>query len=348
IMTMLDSKRITAALAQKFPVRIKTIDSHTAGESTRLIIDGLGPIPGRTMVEKLAYFQNNFDHIRLALTREPRGHRDILAALLTEAVSPRSRFGLIYMDARRYPFLCGHATIGAVATLIEAGVIAITDPAERIIVDTPSGPMETRITMTNGRLAAVAVRTVPSFVYRTDELLDVPGHGRLKVDTVCVGGFFVMVSADQIGVPLEAAHASELTQLGMRVIESANRRLVVRHPLRPEVRTVDVVEFYDSADHVRRGRSVVIYGEAHMDRSPCGTGTAAKLTLLHHRGLLKVNQTFVNTGPLGTTFEARVAAETMVGQHRAVEVDIQSTAHIIGLQEFVIDPSDPFPEGFLL
>ncbi|MGA8281484.1 MAG: proline racemase family protein [Desulfobacterales bacterium] len=347
-MTMLDLKRITAALARKFPVRIKTIDSHTAGESTRLIIDGLGPIPGRTMVEKLAYFQNNFDHIRLALTREPRGHRDILAALLTEAVSPRSRFGLIYMDARRYPFLCGHATIGAVATLIEAGVIAITDPAERIIVDTPSGPMETRVTMTNGRLAAVAVRTVPSFVYRTDELLDVPGHGRLKVDTVCVGGFFVMVSADQIGVPLEAAHASELTQLGMRVIESANRQLVVRHPLRPEVRTVDVVEFYDSADHVRRGRSVVIYGEAHMDRSPCGTGTAAKLTLLHHRGLLKVNQTFVNAGPLCTTFEARVAAETKVGQHRAVEVDIQSTAHIIGLQEFVIDPSDPFPEGFLL
>lgn len=347
-MTMSDFERITGALARKFPVRIKTIDSHTAGESTRLIIDGLGPIPGGTMGEKLTYFRHNFDHIRLALTREPRGHRDILAALLTEAVSPRSRFGLIYMDARRYPFLCGHATIGAVATLIEAGVIAITDPAERIIVDTPSGPMETRVTMTNGRLAAVAVRTVPSFVYRADQLLDVPGHGRLMVDTVCVGGFFVMVSADQIGVPLEAAHASELTQLGMRVIESANRQLVVRHPLRPEVRTVDVVEFYDSADHVRRGRSVVIYGEAHMDRSPCGTGTAAKLTLLHHRGLLKVNQTFVNAGPLCTTFEARVAAETKVGQHRAVEVDIQSTAHITGLQEFVIDPSDPFPEGFLL
>jgi proline racemase len=348
-MTMLDLKRITTALARKYPVRIKTVDSHTAGESTRLIIDGLGPIPGRTMVEKLAYFQNNFDHIRLALTREPRGHRDILAALLTEAVSPRSRFGLIYMDARRYPFLCGHATIGAVATLIEAGVIAITDPAERIIVDTPSGPMETRVTMTNGRLAAVAVRTVPSFVYLTDQLLDVPGHGRLQVDTVCVGGFFVMVSADQIGVPLEAAHGSELTRLGMHVIESANRQLVVRHPLRPEVRTVDVVEFYDSVDHAQqRGRSVVIYGEAHMDRSPCGTGTAAKLTLLHHRGLLKVNQTFVNAGPLCTTFEARVAAETKVGQHRAVEVDIQSTAHITGLQEFVIDPSDPFPEGFLL
>jgi proline racemase len=348
-MIMTDPDRITAALARKFPVRIKTIDSHTAGEPTRLIVSGLGPIPGRTMVEKLTYFQHKLDHVRLALTREPRGHRDILAALLTEAVSPRSRFGLIYMDARRYPFLCGHATIGAVATLIEAGVIEMTDPAEHITVDTPSGPMETRVTMSNGRLAAVAVRTVPSFVYRVDQLLDVPGHGRLKVDTVCVGGFFVMVSADQIGLPLEAAHAAELTQLGMRVIESANRRLVVRHPLRPEVRTVDVVEFYDTADHARRrGRSVVIYGEAHMDRSPCGTGTAAKLTLLHHRGLLKVNQTFVNAGPLGTTFDARIVAETRVGQHQAVEVDIQSTAHITGLQEFIIDPSDPFAEGFLL
>ena len=348
-MTMSDFERITGALARKFPVRIKTIDSHTAGESTRLIVSGLGPIPGRTMAEKLTHFQHNFDHVRLALTREPRGHRDILAALLTEAVSPRSRFGLIYMDARRYPFLCGHATIGAVTTLIEAGMIEITDPAERITVDTPSGPMETRVTMSSGRLAAAAVRTVPSFVYRTDQLLDVPGHGRLKVDTVCVGGFFVMVSADQIGLPLEAVHAAELTQLGMRVIESANRRLVVRHPLRPEVRTVDVVEFYDTADHARRrGRSVVIYGEAHMDRSPCGTGTAAKLTLLHHRGLLKVNQSFVNAGPLGTTFDAHIVAETRVGKHQAVEVEIQGTAHITGLQEFVIDPSDPFPEGFLL
>ncbi|MFZ0613865.1 MAG: proline racemase family protein [Desulfobacterales bacterium] len=346
---MMMSDKITAALARKYPQRIKTIDSHTAGESTRLIVGGIGPVPGRTMAEKLAHFQRNFDHVRLALTREPRGHRDILAALLTEAVTPGCRFGLIYMDARRYPFLCGHATIGAVATLIEAGIIDITDSAQRILVDTPSGPLETRVTLSGGRIEAVAVRTVPSFVYRTDQPLDVPGHGRLRVDTVCVGGFFVMVAADQIGLPLEAAHATELTQLGMRIIAAANRQLIVRHPLRPEVRTVDVVEFYDSASHTQRqGRSVVIYGEAHMDRSPCGTGTAAKLTLLHQRGVLQTNQNFVNAGPLGTTFDARVAEETWVGDQRAVVVEIQSSAHITGLQEFIIDPSDPFPEGFLL
>ncbi|MFZ0241097.1 MAG: proline racemase family protein [Desulfobacterales bacterium] len=330
-------------------MRIKTVDSHTAGESTRLIVGGIGPVPGRTMAEKLAYFQCHFDHVRLVLTREPRGHRDILAALLTDAVTPGCRFGLIYMDARRYPFLCGHATIGAVATLIEAGVIDNPDSAERILVDTPSGPLETRITLASGRIDAVAVRTVPSFVYRTDQPLDVPGHGRLQVDTVCVGGFFVMVAADQIALPLDAAHATELTQLGMRIIAAANRQLKVRHPLRPEVRTVDVVEFYDNTGHPQRqGRSAVIYGEAHMDRSPCGTGTAAKLTLLHQRGVLQTNQTFVNAGPLGTTFDARVAEETRVGDQRAVVVEIQSTAHITGLQEFIIDPTDPFPEGFLL
>ncbi len=346
---MMTSDTITAALARKYPHRIVAVDSHTAGESTRLIVGGIGPVPGRTMAGKLAHFQRRFDHVRLALTREPRGHRDILAALLTEAATPGCRFGLIYMDARRYPFLCGHATIGAVATLIEAGVIDITATAQRILVDTPSGPLETRVSLSNGRIEAVAVRTVPSFVYRTDQPLDVPGHGRLTVDTVCVGGFFVMVAADQIGLPLEAAHAAELTQLGMRIIAAANRQLAVRHPLRPEVRTVDVVEFYDGAGHARRqGRSVVIYGEAHMDRSPCGTGTAAKLTLLHHRGALQVNQSFVNAGPLGTTFDARVAEETSVGDQRAVVVEIQGTAHITGLQEFIIDPTDPFPEGFLL
>lgn len=346
---MIHPADIAAGLAGKFPVRIKTIDSHTAGEPTRLIVDGIGSLPGRSLTAKRDYFRRHLDHLRLALTREPRGHRDLLAALLTEAVSPQSDFGLIFMDARRYPYLCGHATIGAVATLVKSGALEPVGPEFRITVDTPSGPVNTRAIIEDGRLEGVAACTVPSFVYRTDQPLEVPGYGRFRVDTVCVGGFFAMVSADQINIPLDARHAHRLIRLGMAIIEAANHQLEVRHPRRPEVRTVDVVEFFDVADpELKKGQSVVIYGEAHMDRSPCGTGTAAKLTLLHHRGELAPHQAFVNAGPLGTTFEARIVAETTIGRQPAVEVEILGSAHITGVQEFLIETADPFPEGYLI
>jgi proline racemase/trans-L-3-hydroxyproline dehydratase len=345
----MDPFRITDLLAHRFPSQIITIDSHTAGEPTRLIVSGVDPIPGETMKVKRSYFMENLDHIRLQLVREPRGHRDMFAALVTEAVSEGADFGLIYMDARRYPFLCGHATIGAVTTLIEAGALTVYEPETIVVVDTPSGPMETKAHIKDGKVESVAMRAVPSFVYRTNEPLDVPGLGRIEVDTVCVGGFFAMVSADQIGMDLVRANGHSLTELGMTIIEEANRQLGVRHPIRSEVTTVDVVEFYHTSGHSQeQGTSVVIYGESHMDRSPCGTGTTAKVTLLHHRGLLGINQPYFNSGPLGTTFEGRVITETKIGDFNGVVVEIRGSAHITGIHQFVLDPGDPFPEGFLL
>ena len=157
-----------------------------------------------------------------------------------------------------------------------------------------------------------------------------------------------MVSADQIGLPLDAAHAAELTQLGMRVIESANRRLVVRHPLRPEVRTVDVVEFYDEDPRTGLGRGAVIYGESHMDRSPCGTGTTARMTLLHHRGQLAAGQVYKNAGPLGTVFEGQIVQTLPIGEFQGIVGQIRGTAQVTGYHQFVLDDLDPFPKGFLL
>lgn len=343
----MDLSRIREGIHHRYPSRILTLDSHTAGEPTRLIVGGVERLPGKTMEAKRRYFAENLDRIRLLMTRETRGHRGMFAALVTEPVSEGAHFGLIYMDPRRYPYLCGHATIGAVATLIEAGVLEAKEPETVIIVDTPSGPMKTRARVTGGLVESVAIQTVPSFVYGRDEALQVPGLGTLSVDTVCVGGFFVMVSADQIGLELTADNGDRLIDLGMRIIELANDQLEVRHPARPEVSTVDVVEFYAPHDH-RQGRSAVIYGESHMDRSPCGTGTAAKLTLLHDRGELNIDEPYFNSGALGTTFEARLVEETKVGDTRAVVAEIRGSAHITGLNEFVVDSRDPFPEGFLI
>ena len=345
----MDYTRVTRTLSNQFPSRVITIDSHTAGEPTRLIISGVAPVPGQTMEEKRHYFMDNMDHIRLQLTREPRGHKGMLAALVTEPTTEGADFGLIYMDARRYPYLCGHATIGAVMTLIEAGVLEARGQEMIVIVDTPSGPMETRAEVKNGKVESVAIQAVPSFVYRENETLDMPGIGRITVDTVCVGGFFAMVSADQIGLELAPANGHKLTELGMNIIEVANQQLEVRHPTRSEVTTVDVAEFYDPAGHSHGcGKNVVVYGQANMDRSPCGTGTAAKMTLLHHRGQLAINQPITNAGPLGTTFEGCLVAETRVGDFKAVVAEIRGSAYITGIHEFVLDAHDPFPEGFLI
>ncbi len=345
----MDIGQIKSSLAKKHPRRIVTIDSHTAGEPTRLVVDGVEPLPGRTMHEKLDYFKTNLDPVRLLLTREPRGHRDMLAAVVTEPVRPGSAFGLFYMDARRYPHMCGHATIGAVTTLIEAGAISAAAPGSAVVVDTPSGPVEAFVVSHETGVTSVGIRMMPSFVYQVDRPLDVPGFGRIYIDLVCVGGFFAMVAADKAGIDLNPDHGARLIEPGMAIIAAANEQLTVHHPMRPEVTTVDVVEFYDSSENEsHRGKSVVVYGESHMDRSPCGTGTTAKMTLSHHQGRLLLDQPYFNTGPLGTVFKGRLIRDVQIGEFDAVVAEFSGSAHITGIHEFVIDPKDPFPEGFLI
>ncbi|MGD2097575.1 MAG: proline racemase family protein [Desulfobacterales bacterium] len=346
---MLKLDQIQKGFLERYPDRIVSIDSHVAGEPARLIVGGTDAVPGETMQAKREYFMTHYDHIRLLLTREPRGHRDMFAACVTEPVTAEARFGLIYMDARRYPYLCGHATMGAVMTLIEAGAIDTNDGDLQVMVDTPSGPMQTTACVQSGKVESVAIRMVPSFVYRDNESVTVSEFGQLTVSTVCVGGFFVMVSVDQTGLDLSASNRSRLIELGMNLIQAANEQLTVRHPTRPEVNTVDVTEFYDAPMGVEGlGHSMVILGEGHMDRSPCGTGTAAKMTLMHHRGQFGFDEIYTNTSPLGTTFEGRLIEEIRLGDTRAVITEVRGSAQITGIHEFIIDAKDPFQKGFLL
>jgi proline racemase len=260
--------------------------------------------------------------------------------------------------------LCGHATIGAVTTLIEAGAVEAVEPETTVIVDTPSGPAEAVAHVRDGQVDSVTIQLAPSFVYGENLGLDAPGLGRILVDTVCVGGFFAMVSVEQIGLALTLDNVDRLIELGMGIIEAANEQLTVRHPTRPEVSTVDVTEFYAlsgpalrqaqgrllrcSGHGSGRGVSAVVYGESHIDRSPCGTGTSAKMALLHRRGKLALDQPFVNAGILGTTFEGRLVAETDVGELPAVIPEVRGSAQVTGIHQFVLDPRDPFPQGFLL
>lgn len=348
---MLELERIKDGFLNRYPDRIVTIDSHTQGEPTRLLIDGVGEISGDTMKEKRAFFEARNDHIRLLLTREPRGHRDMFTAAVTEPVSKRGQFGLIYMDAERYPYLCGHATIGAVTTLVEIGALDIENIENNdtvITVDTPSGPLEAHTRIRNGTVEAVAIDMVPSFVFAQGCEIEVSGFGRVVADLVCVGGFFAMVSSRSLGIKLVPSNGPQLISLGMAITEAANKQYKVFHPQRQEVNTVDVTELYDEDPETGNGISVVVYGKSHMDRSPCGTGTAAKMTLLHRQGKLGLNQRYISSSLLGTQFEGWITGTSPVGDLDGITARIQGSAQITGYNQFVLDDSDPFPKGFLL
>ncbi len=329
---------------------ITTIDSHTEGESTRLILEGLGDIPGHTMMEKMAYFKRYYDPIRCLLTKEPRGSREILAAMVTKNVTPNAAFGLIYMDAKRYPYLCGHATIGAVVTLAQTGFLELCEGENTILIDTPSGIMDARANVTDGKVTSVAIHMVPSFVLDTNREVLVEGFGRVKLDLVCTGGFFAMVDAVKLGIDPVMDNKSRLVDLGMKIIDAANEQLEVIHPVRPDVNTVDVAEFYDSGikNGKAYGRGMVVYGESHMDRSPCGTGTAAKLALLYHYGKIKLHQAYINSSPLGTSFDAELVSKNKIGQFDALVTRITGRAWVTGLHQFVLDNTDPFQQGFIV
>jgi proline racemase len=365
------ARTIEIAMHRRFPDSILTIDSHVGGEPARLVVGGLPPISGGTVNDKRLYLSENLDEVRLLLTREPRGHRDMFASILTEPESDAAAFGLVYMDARRYPYLCGHATMAAVSALIELEVIEAQLPETQVVVDTPSGPWHTtahvREQSTSLRegtpskgcgygygparvvVESVTIRPEVAFAYLLDQPLDVPGLGRIQVDISFTGGFFVMVSVDQIDLDLKVDNAARLAQLGMTIIEASNAQLSVGHPQRPYIDTIDVVEFFDPTEHVDgRGVNFVVFGEGHVDRSPCGTGTCAKMALLHQRGELALGQPFVNRGLMGTTFKGRVLRETSVAHLPAIIPEVSGTAYLTGLHRFVLAPGDPFPEGFLL
>jgi proline racemase len=346
---MLKLEGIENGFFDHYPDRIVTLDSHTQGEPTRLLISGVDRLAGSTMKEKRDYFESHYDHVRRLLTCEPRGHREIMAAVLTEPVSAQGQFGLLYMDARRYPYLCGHATIGAVVSLVETGALSIDGEGDTVItVDTPSGPLDAHTQLQGGRVESVAIEMVPSFVFDTGCELEVEEVGKIPVDLVCVGGFFAMVSARAIGIELVPKNSHRLIRLGMAVIESANRTFHVYHPERPEVNTVDVTEFYDENPATGTGVSVVIYGESHMDRSPCGTGTTAKMTLLHYRGELGGGQVYKNASLLGTAFEGQIVKTVSIGNFDGIVGQVRGNAQITGYHQFVVDAHDPFPKGFLI
>ncbi|MGD2146245.1 MAG: proline racemase family protein [Anaerolineae bacterium] len=328
---------------------ISTIDSHTAGECTRLVTSGLQPLRGGTMSEKLAYAQRHLSWLPGFLLLEPRGHKDMFGAILTAPCWPEADIGVVFMDNQGYEPMCGHAVIGTATTVLETGMLPVREPETLVTLDTPSGLVRAYAAVSEGRVASVSFDNVPAFVYRSGVVLDVSSIGELTIDVVFGGLFFAFVDARTVPIELSPANAARLATLGMHVLAVANETVQVRHPVLPHIdRMIDLRFYCEPGTQGADSRNVVILGDHMVDRSPCGTGTSAEMALRHAQGRLKVGQSFVTESILGTRFSGEIVGETEVGPYTAVIPRITGSAYLTGFHRFVLDPSDPFPSGFRL
>ncbi|NOR83902.1 MAG: proline racemase [Ardenticatenales bacterium] len=331
---------------------LSTIDSHTAGEPTRLVVSGLPPLRGATMAEKMLYARREFDDIRALLMDEPRGRRDMYGALLTASSDPAADFGLIFMNTQQYTTMCGHAIMGAATAVIQTGMVPAVEPETIVVFETPVGLVQTQTRVQEGRAHEVALNNTPVFVHQLNAPLAVPELGELLVDIVYSGGFFILVAAARVGLELVPANAGALASLGAHLHCLANQQLSVQHPELPFMTAIDAVEFHGPAERQPDGfllaRNAAVFGANTVDRSPCGTGTGARMAALHARGQLQIAQSVISESIIGTRFTGQIVEETHVGRYPAIVPRVAGRAYLTGFHQFVLDPDDPFPHGFSL
>ncbi|MGN0295421.1 MAG: proline racemase family protein [Lachnospiraceae bacterium] len=331
-----------------YAYQIKTIDSHTIGEPTRIVYDGFPELVGDTMMEKKKYLMEHYDFLRSALMLEPRGHRDMFGALLTEPVHDEADVGVIFMDSGGCLNMCGHGSIGTAYTLVEMGMVEVKEPYTEVVLDAPSGIIRTRVHVVNGRAVEVSILNVPSFLYEEGLEIDIPGKGRIPFDISFGGSFFALVDAEAIHLSLEAENIEAITSLGMELLKRINRTFKVKHPYL-DITTVDLVEFYSHTDNPKADmKNCVIFGNAQADRCPCGTGTSAKMAALYARGELGLNQEFIYESITGSLFKGMVTTEVEIAGRRGIIPQITGSAYITGINTWVLDDKDPLEYGFLL
>lgn len=283
-----------------FEAAFKAIDTHTVGEFTRVVTSGFPDIKANSIMEKKHILEKKYDKYRQALMNEPRGHRDMFGALLTEPVSREADLGVIFMDTGGYLNMCGHGTIGSATVAVETGLVPVTEPYTEVVLEAPAGIIRTKVKVENGRATEVTLTNVPAFLYK-DNLTAVIDGREINYSISFGGSFFALVDVTQASIQaeIEAHNVPFLTQLGMELLKEINATVPVKHPYL-DITTVDLVEFYGpTPTNGCSMRNVVIFGDAQADRSPCGTGTSAKLAALYSHGHIKVGEPFVYESFIG-------------------------------------------------
>lgn len=335
-------------ILQKYAYHIKTIDSHTMGEPTRIIYGGFPKLSGETMMDKKKYLMEHYDFLRSAIMLEPRGHRDMFGALLTEPVNEEADYGVIFMDSGGCLNMCGHGSIGTASMLVETGMVPVTEPYTEVVLDAPSGIIRTKVHVVDGKAVEVSILNVPAFLYKENLEIETRKWGNITYDISFGGSFFALVDAEAIELSLEPENIDAITELGMELIDSINASVDIRHPYL-DITTVDLVEFYSHTTNRKADmKNCVIFGDAQVDRSPCGTGTSAKLAWLYSKGKLGLHEEFVYESITGSMFRGEAIQEVEIGERRGIIPQITGSAYLTGFNEWIIDEQDPLKNGFIL
>lgn len=315
----------------------------------RIIVGGMPRIRGGSMAAKKRYVSENCDCVRSALLHEPRGHKDMFGVVLTEPSHPDAELGMIFMDSGGYLNMCGHGIIGALTAAIEMGFIAGQEPSRRVVIDTPAGLVEATAQVRDDVVIAVTVRNAPSFVFASDVPIELPGRDCVSVDIAFGGNFVALVSAAQLGIAITPENSPLIIETGMRLLGQVNRSVKVSHPLERHINTVDLLEMFGEPRHpAADAQNVVVFGRGSLDRSPCGTGTCAKMAALHAKGKLRVMEEFTHESIIGTLFKGRIVGQTNVGEFEAIVPEITGNGFVIAVGQFIINPHDPLRDGFLM
>lgn len=328
---------------------LHAVDSHTEGMPTRVITGGVGTLPGATMFERREWFMANGDHLRTLLMYEPRGHASMSGAILQPPTRPDADWGVLYIEVSGCLPMCGHGTIGVATVLVETGMVEVTEPVTAIRLDTPAGLVVAHVAVENGAAKAVTIRNVPAYSHALDATVDVPGFGKVTYDIAYGGNFYAMVELEQLGLPFAREEKQRLLDAGLAIMAAINDQAPPVHVENARITGCHHVQLVAPGSDSRHSRHAMVIHPGWFDRSPCGTGTSARMAQLHARGELPLGTDFVNESFIGTRFIGRLVEEVdLSGGATAVVPTITGRAWLTGTAQYFLDPEDPFPAGFLL
>jgi proline racemase len=324
------------------------VDSHTEGMPTRVITGGVGVLPGRSMAERRRYLMTERDDLRTLLMYEPRGHAAMSGAILQPPCRPDADTGVVFIEVSGCLPMCGHGSIGVATVLVETGMVEVKEPVTEIRLDTPAGLVQAAVEVSDGRALAVTIRNVPAYLHLRDAQVTVPGLGRLSLDLAWGGNFYAVLPAGAVGLDVRPRSHDDLVAAGLSVMAAVNQQLSFAHPEQPDIDECHHVIFTAPGDEQVSARGATAIHPGWIDRSPCGTGTSARMAALHARGELGLNEDFVHASLIGSVFTGRLVAEAEVGGFPAVVPTVRGRAWVTGLASYMLDPDDPFPGGFLM
>ena len=328
---------------------ITVVGCHAEGEVGDVITAGVLPPAGATMLEKKLTMEREHDHIRRLLIQEPRGSVARHVNLIVPPTRPDCQAGAIIMEPTEYPPMSGSNTMCITTVLLETGIVAVQEPETRLRLDMPGGPVEIVAECRHGKCVSVTITNVPAFAAKLDAALEVEGYGTIAIDIAYGGMFFAICDARALGFAVAPDEARDLALLGEKIRAAARQQYAVVHPEFPEISGVSIVQFaapFQGPNKVTRNTCIVSPGRS--DRSPTGTGTSARMAVLHARGLLKVGEGLLHESIIGSRFEGRVLGTTTVNGVPAIQTTIKGRAWITGLHQYFVDPTDPWPEGYLV